>query len=217
MYAKSITGDCYGCTIEVEIDGVRHTLFGCKGTVSVIDGDPLKLSFDLSIHHWIRDTEAVPFSSAGACYATNAPVLGSERIAYLDATRANMSGVTAGSGTKTVAKTVQGSYGANGQMGFQVTGYDCNLTFRELLTVSGDLDQDLRFQVRTTKSIAVVWGSHENTAAVRVPVGRLRESPHPVSQDGLQAAPEVIECQDAGTALNNATITKMPDWALHIS
>lgn len=215
MYAKSTSGDCYGCVIECEIDGVRHTLTGCKGTFSGVDGDPLKINFELSVDHWIRDTEGRPYEAAP--YATNAPVLGTDRIAYLDTTAVNINGVTFGIGAKVTAKNVQGSAGINGRVGFQVTGYDCNMTFRELLAVSGDLDQDLRFQARTTKAVAVVWGSHENTVAVRVPVGRLRESPHPTNQDGLQAVPNVLECQDAGTALNSTTITKVPDWALHIS
>jgi hypothetical protein len=217
MYAKSTDGDTLSCGIEVEIDGVRHTMTGCKGSVTVQGEAVLDLAFAFNVDHWIREIEAAPYGAASA-YASAAAILATDRVVYLDSTRTDIAGFTATPGTATTGKMVQGAKGINGRAGYHVTNYAAGATFRELLSSSGDLDQDIRFQARTAKAVLVVFGGHGNCCCITIPVARIIESPMVADASGMVDVPNVIQAQDAGTATDGASVLqKMPDFAIHLS
>ncbi len=217
MYAKSTDGDTDSVLIEWEVDGVRHTYTGCMGNVTLNDGAVLDLAFQFNVDHYVREVKAAPYI-AGAVYTTAAAIKSSDRIAYLDTTATDIGGFTCSPNSVTAPKMVQGSSGINGRAGYHLTDYNCGGTFREILSSSGDLDQELRWTARTTKSVAVIYGSHGNTLGVRMPVAKLVQSPKPADEGGLMTVPNVLEAQDAGTAADGGgTLRKVPDFAIHLS
>jgi hypothetical protein len=217
MYAKSTDGDTDSVLVEWEVDGVRHTFTGCMGSVTLNDGPVLEFAFSLNVDHYIREVKAAPYI-AGAVYTTAAAIKSSDRIAYLDTTATDIGGFTCSPNTTASPKAVQGSSGINGRAGYHVTDYNCGGTFRELVSSSGELTQELRWTARTAKAVAVIYGSHGNTMAVRMPVARLVQSPKPTNDNGMVAAPNVLEAQDAGTATDGgSTIRKVPDFAIHLA
>jgi hypothetical protein len=218
-FAKTVTGDVYGCVLDVEIDGLRYTMTGCKGNVSLADVAPLELNWQFSCDHWVCELESHPAANLlGSAYTSAPPILPSDRMCWLSATRTDLGGITASPGSVVAARSVQGNYGINGRAGFQLTDASAaGMSFRELVGSSDDLTQQLRWTVRTSKDVIVVWGAHGNTFAVRIPVGSLKQYPGIEDSDGMIAAPSVIEAQDAGTALNNTTVTKVPDFAFFLS
>lgn len=216
QYRKSTDLDLYGCWIEVEVDGVRKLMTGCMGSVSVPDSNPLMLQFEMQIDEWVKVIEAAPYN-AGSSYATTAAPLMTDRLAYLDSTGVDIGGFTAFTGTVASPKDVSGVNGTNGRAGFQLTDYAMGATFREILDSSGNLDQLLRWTARTSKKVSVVWGHHGNSFAVRIPAGMPIEMPEEVDSNGMQAAPNVLEAQDAGTASDGGSTVKNPDFALHFA
>jgi hypothetical protein len=221
MYRKSTDSDVLGCTIEVEIDGVRWTMTGCKGNLTLVDGPVMTLSFDMQVDHWICEYEAAPYlvSETPDGYTTAPAILNSDRLAWLDTTASDIKGFTATPGAVMSPKSVQGTAnGINGRSGFHLTDYACSATFREIRGPTDDLDQQLRWNVRTARDVMVAYGSHANTAGIRLPVGRLIQYPMLEEGDGMQDAPNVIEAQDAGTQEDgDSTVIKVPDWSLHLS
>jgi len=217
-YQKSTDGDgMYGVTLEYEVDGVRYTITGCKGNVQLVDGPVLEFSFSFTCNHWIREIEAAPYN-AGTAYTSQPSILNSDRKAWLDTTGTDIKGFTAQPGSTFAMKQVQGSTGINGGSELQHTGYACGCTFREILSSSGDLDQDLRWTARTSRAILVVYGGHGNAMAVSIPAGRLIESPNPEDGDGMVEVPNVVEAQDAGNTTDpDATIVKIPDFSICLS
>ena len=196
---------------------MRTTFTGCKGNVEITDAAVPEFAFSLQADHWVREVEAAPYNP-GTAYHTSAPVLQSDRIAYLDTTKIDVKGFTATPGTQVTAKNVQGSSGINGRAGYHITGYAPGGTWREIL-LSGveTVGRDLPFTARTAYAMAVVYGSHGKCIAVRAPVARLIQSPHHEDADGIAEHPAVFEAQDAGTAADGGgTVNKVPDWALHI-
>lgn len=217
MYAKSADGDVDSCLIEWELDGIRHTYTGCMGNVTLNDGAVLEFAFQMNVDHYIREFKAAPYI-AGAVYTASAAIKSSDRIAYLDTTATDIGGFTCSPNSVASPKMVQGSSGINGRAGFHLTNYNCGGTFREILSSSGDLDQELRWTARTAKSVAVIYGSHGNTLGVRMPVARLIQGPKPADEGGLVTVPNVLEAQDAGTAADGGgTLRKVPDFAIHLS
>jgi len=217
MYRKSTDGDVLGCLIEVEQDGVRYTMIGCKGNVALADAAPLSLNWTFSVDDSWEETESAPWV-AGSAYTAAYAILPTDRKAYLSAAATDIGGFTASPNTKTAPKSVSGAYGINGRCGFQVVDTSAaGATFRELLAVGGDLDAINRFFTGTQKDLIVVYGSHGNMFAVRVPAAGVDKWPKTTNQDGLQSQPEVVAAQDAGTALNNTTVTKIPDFAFFLS
>lgn len=219
MYSKTTDGDQYGCVLEYEIDGVRTTMTGCKGNVTLRDGATPEFAFEFNIDHWTREIEAAPYNAVSA-YSTAPPVLSQERIAYLGTTKTDISGFTATPGTKTSARTVQGAVGANGRSSYQITGYEAGGTWQELLDNTVELSQEVRWLTRASNALAVIYGSHAQTFACRIPAARHRESPHPSDADGLASVPNVFDAQDAGVqtyGVSNGTTAKVPDFAFHIS
>ncbi len=216
MYRKTTDGDLLGIWLLVEVDGIRTLLTGCKGNVQLTSAGKPQFAWQFSVDHWIRQAEAVP-ANLGSAYSTALPVLERDRIAYLDTTKIDIAGFTCSPNVATAPKNVSGRYGINGRAGHHITGIGPTATFRELLEADGGLTQDELWQARTAKDMKVIMGSHGDCAAVRIPVGRLVQNPNPEDMEGMQAAPSVIEAQDADTADNgNGTLVKVPDFAIHL-
>jgi hypothetical protein len=217
MYGQTDDGDCYGVGLEFEIDGIRHTMTGCKGTVTLADGDPATLQWNFQCDDWVEEIEDCPVSAATA-YTTAAPALMTDRIVLIDAARASIGGFTASTNTEVAPRNVQGAYGINGRSGFQVVDAGkAGGSFRELIGSSSEITAAWRYLARSSFSIAVIMGSHGNAVAVRAPVARLIEHPKATDDGGLVAYPEVFAAQDAGTALSHTTVYKVPDFAIHIA
>lgn len=218
MYKKSTDGDTYGAVLEWEIDGVRYTMTGCKGSVSLVDGEVPEFSWSFSVDHWIKQIEAAPYNAVDA-YPTAAPVLSSERLAYLSDTQVNISVFTVNPAPTNSPKNISGAFGVNGRSGFQLTNYNVTATYRSLLDSSGeDLPEHERFTARTSKELEIIYGSHSGTFAVRLPTARLIENPNEEDQDGLVGVPNMLEAQDAGTSTDgDSSIQKIPDVAFHLS
>jgi hypothetical protein len=218
LYRKSTDGDMRAIGLEWEVDGVRTTITGCRGNVTLQDGPVLTLAFNFNIDHYVRQVEAAPYNAATA-YTTSAAVKSFDRIAYLDSTQVDIGGFTCSANTVTTPKNVQGAYGLNGRSGYHVTGYKCGGTFRKLLSNASEaMDEELRWTVRTAKKLLVIYGSHGNSFAVSAPVTRLVGAPHPANEGGVAAIPNVWRAQDAGTATDGASaLQKVPDFAFFIS
>jgi hypothetical protein len=217
MYAKTTDSDVRAVGFEWEVDGIRTTVTGCLGNVTLNDGAVPEFAFQFSADHYIKEIKRAPYNP-GTAYATAAPVKAHDRIAYLDTTATDIGGFTASPNTKASPKNVRGSLGLNGRAGYHVTDIAPTLTFRELISSSAELVQQLRWTARTAKKVAVIMGSHGSTFAVRAPVARLMEDPKAADQDGLATAPNVLKCDDAGTSTDGASaIQKVPDFAFHLS
>lgn len=216
MYAKTTDGDVMGVLLELEIDGVRQTMFGCKGNVTLQSGDAPELAWSFMVAHWIRERESAPYNPAPA-YSTANAVIDADRIVYLDNTKYNVSGFTADPGAVTVPKGVSGRDGVNGIAGFQLTDIKGGGTWRELLDSTGELDQDERFYEGTEFKLAVIYGSHGTCFAARMPKVCQITAANPENADGLAAVPAVFEAYDAGVASDGASaLQKNPDFAFHI-
>jgi hypothetical protein len=218
MYRKTTDGDVLGVTLEAEIDGVRFTMTGCKGNVTLTSDPTPKLAFEYQVDHWVKQKESSPYI-ATAAYTTSQPVLEHERLAYLDNTATNIGGFTATVGAAVAPKTVQGAFGINGRAGFQVVNYAAVGTFKTLMSSTGTLDELLRWTARTSKDLKVVYGTHGETFAVRIPVARHIAPPKESDDNGMVAVSNEWGAHDAGTTSTtiDSSVTKIPDWALHIS
>lgn len=218
MYKKSRDAEIRAVGFDIEMDGVRTRVTGCKGSVSLQDGGVSLAAFSFNVDHWIRQALISPFiDRAGAAYTTVAPVKPMDRIAWLDSTKVDIAGLTTSPNSAVTPKTVQGSSGINGQSGFQLTGYNCGATFRQIMETANGLTQDARWRLRTAAKFRVVEGSHGNCFGVNIPVSRLVAVPNPQNGAGIMEAPNVLEAQDAGTATSNLTTSKVPDYAWHLS
>jgi hypothetical protein len=214
MYSKTTSGDVYGVTLEWEVDGVRNTMTGCKGNVTMNSGVAPTLSFSFNVDDWVREIEAAPYNATTA-YTSAVPVLEMDRIAYLSTTKTNIAGFTATPGTAVAPRSVQGSSGINGRCGFQVTNYAAGGTWQELLDNTGDIDQEIRWLARTEKDLIVVMGNNNDYAGVRIPKAKHIELPTPGNADGLVQVPCVYQAQDAGSTTDGASaIVKVPDWCI---
>jgi hypothetical protein len=217
MYQKSIDGDTNACGFDIEIDGIRYTATGCKGSVTLGSEPVPTLSFSFSVDHWIREYEPAPYSPATA-YVTAKPILSSGMVAYIDAVAADIGGLTATPGSTMVAKGVQGAKGVNGRVGYHLSGYNCGATFREILLSGGELLRDATWLARTARSLIVFWGSHGSTFGLRIPVARLISDPTPSNANGLIDAPNVLEAQDAGSTTDGGgAYAKVPDFAFFLT
>ena len=216
QYRKSLDMDLYGCWIEVETDGVRYTLTGCKGTVDIPDANPCALQFNFQVDDWAKEIEAAPYN-AGTAYRSTPPPLSTDRKVYLDTTGTDIGGFTFSTGTVNGSKDVSGANGTNGRAGFQGTDFDARATFREVLDSSGDLDQYLRWTARTSKALSVIWGHAGQAFAVRIPAAMPVQLAGEEDSNGMIATTNVLEAQDAGTASDGDSAEKIPDFALHFA
>jgi hypothetical protein len=215
-YALDTSGDALGVFLEFEIDGYRVQCSGCKGNVALQAGEPLQLAWAFQVDHYVESLEAAPYNAAAA-YTAQQAVLEHERIAWLDTTKTSIEGFTCSLNTTVAPKPIQGAAGVNGRSGYQVTDYAPGGTFRELLdSSSATLPQLGRWNQRTSKDLKISYGEHERTFAVRIPVAMLTERPAVTDIGGLAGVPNVFQAQDAGTALDATTVTKVPDLAFFI-
>lgn len=216
MYKKDIDADQNAVTIYWEIDGIRHTFFGCRGNVEFIDGPLLMARFTMNFIHYVREHEPAQFNP-GAVYTTSKELRGMDRVVYVDTTATDIGGFTATPGTEVAMVNTSGRYGVNGVSASQMINIVGGATFNEMIETTDILDAESLWQARTSFDLSVVYGSHGDCVAIRIPTARLVEAPHPTDQDGMQAAPYVVEAQDAGVFTDpDDGITKVPDWAVHI-
>lgn len=223
-YKKSTTGDELGCVLEWEADGVRHTMTGCKGNVSFSESNPITASWTFDVDHYIEQYAPAPYNAADA-YTALEPVLDQDRLAWIDATRTSIAGLTFGLNATTAARNVQGAKGINGRTSYQFIDFAPGGTFRELLaSADTDLPQIQRWYQRTAMDFIVQLGYHSNMFALRVPKARLIERPGIQDDGGHIAAPEVFEAQDAGSQSYDSdndsvddTIETIPSMAVALS
>lgn len=208
-------GDYCGITLEYEMDGVRVTMTGCRGTVGTVDGERVMLQWELQVDDWVREIERAPYYAGGA-YVTDKLVLATERLCYIDTSKANMGGITFGCNNEVAAKNVQGSSGINGRNGFGHVVATPGGTFRQLLLTDGVIDADTRYNVRTAFAWSVIYGAgYREAFGMRMPQARVIENPAVEDADGMIDTPNVVEAQDPGTTtLGDDTIERIAEFML---
>lgn len=214
-FKRSEDGDVMPVVIEVEMDGVRTTMTGCKGNFTMQEGVVNTFQFQMSIDHWIRQLVTAPYSP-NAAYVSTRPIQGTDKQCWLGTTNTatDMGAITTSPNTNVQPRNVQGSKGINGRSGFQVVDTQPTLTFRQLLDINAELLAEQRWLGREEKRVFVVYGSGPYSMAILIPAGRLIEAPHPSDENGMISVPNVIEAQDAGTAQGYSDTVKYPDYII---
>jgi hypothetical protein len=217
-YEKSLDATTlYGCGIEIEIDGVRTIMTGCKGNMEIVPGPVIEMSFTLSIDHWTIEYEDAPYNP-GVAYTTEGQIQGKDMWAWLDTTAVDIKGFTAQAGREVSPRNVTGNYGINGRAGFHHTNYACGAALTEIMADGAELEAVNRFLARTAKAVLVTYGGHGNAIGIAIPVGRINVYPAPRDGEGLMDALNTIEAQDAGVTTNpDGTIVKIPDWSFGLT
>jgi len=211
----------YGCvTIVHEVDGIRTTMTGCKGNLTISGDADLTFSFEFQVDHFIREYAPAAHYS-GDAYDSYTPIQATERRCYFGATAVELGGISASLGNTVVPRKVQGGYGINGRAGFGHSAVNPGLTARKLMsTASGEeLDHDERWFSRTSQDLMIFWGTKVlGGCALRIPVARLVAEPKPEDDEGLQVTPFVFEAMDAGTTTDpDGTVVKIPDFIISFS
>jgi hypothetical protein len=226
VYTPTTDAVTLGVVLDYDVDGVRTIMTGCKGNVTLnMSENKVAMEWSFNVDHWVRYNSSTtePYASASGYYPSQVPVLSSDRVFYVDAgseTKLDVSGLTASLNVETSARSVQGSSGINGRSGHNVVNLDPTLTFRELMGATDELLADNRFLQRDSLEVVLVLGGHENSAGIRIPVGRIIADPRPEDENGLVSTPSVVQAQDAGTATRTgatAAIVRVPNFALALS
>lgn len=209
----SSDGDYLGCVLEYEIDGIRYTMTGCRGNMTVQGDGRLMFAWEFQVDHWIRELERAPYY-AGAAYTTQRPILANARLCYIDSTKKDLGGITASLNNEVAPKMVQGASGMNGRNGFAHVRANAGATFRQLMDTSIELPADERFGARTSFAWTVIFGGAYRAAfGVRIPAARLVQDPKPEDSSGMVDAPQVISAHDPGTATDgDSTATRLADF-----
>ncbi len=216
-YKDTDASTLYACGVEVELDGVRTIMTGCRGTLEIAFGTPVEMSWSFSVDHWTEEYEDAPYNP-GTAYTTQADILGKDMVAYADTTQIDIKGLTAQVGREVAARAVSGKYGVNGRAGFHHMGYGCGATYREIMADGAELEAQNRFLAGTQRAILVQCGANDNCLAFYMPVAGQIEAATHENGDGLLDAPNVLQAQDAGTGTDpDDTITKVPDWVIAIA
>ena len=217
-YKKSVDAVAlYGCGIEIEIDGVRTIMTGCKGNLELIHGPAIEFSWSFSVDHWTIEYEDAPYNPWSA-YSGVEQIQGRDMWAWIDTTQVDIKGFSAYVGREIAARSVGGRYGANSRAGFHHTGYMCGATFTEIMADGAELEAINDFTSRQYYALMVVYGAHADAVAVTIPVGRYTQYPVPKNGDGLVEATRVLQAQDANTSTNpDGTIIKIPDFAISLT
>lgn len=216
LYELDTSAEALGVTLEWEVDGERLTMTGCKGNVSLNDGAKMVWAFEFNVDHWVREIEAAPYSASTA-YTTAKSILNSERLFWVDATKAEVAGFTASLNTEVSPRNVQGDKGINGRCGYQINNYAAGATWRELLDTSDELTAHQRHGARGTHEVIAVFGTHGDAIGVRMPKARYVEDALTEDQDGQRAAPNVVRAHDAGSKTHTTgTTRKDPDFSISI-
>lgn len=222
MYKPDTDATQKGVTIYYERDGVRYTLFGCKGNVEFVPGGNTEIlaKFSLTAVHFVKEEKDTTAADAlHGMYSTSQPILGSELTCHLDTARNDISDVSVTAGVTASMKNVAGKYGINGVSELQVTNIVPMIRFSQLMDDSDTpaMTAESLFQTQTAKAVSLVYGSHGNCVAFRAPTARVVELPTEQDQDGLLSVPYAFDPQDAGTADDPTDGTvKVPDISVHI-
>ena len=214
---RNSDGDYGAVTLVLEVDGVRTTMTGCKGNVTVSGESELMFSYEFSVDHWIR--EWCPSEEyQGDAYPTYAPIQATQRRCYFGSTAVELGGISASLNNTVAAKKVQGSTGINGRAGFAHSAVNPGLTCRKIQpVVAGSYnDADDRWYARTSHDLMVFWGTTVyGGCAIRMPVSRLVAEPKPEDDEGMQVTPFVFESMDAGTQSDpDSVVQKIPDFTI---
>ena len=218
QYRKSVDATTlYPCGIEVEVDGVRTIMTGCKGSLEITFGTPIEMAWSFSVDHWTTEYEDAPYNP-GTAYTTQPDIMGKDMMAWADTTQIDIKGLTATVGREVTARMVTGAYGVNGRAGFHHMNYGCGATYREIMADSAELEAQNRFLARTQRAILVQCGAADNCLAFCMPAaGQIEDATHE-NGDGLLDAPNVLQAQDAGVGVDpDSTIVKVPDWVIAIA
>lgn len=220
MFRQSTSGDLRAVTCEWESDGLRYTMTGCKGNVTLEDGVAPMFAFDLQVDQWIDEVAAAPYDAASA-YPSGSPALSQDREFYINGTEVNCGGFTATPGTKATPRTVQGATGRNGRNSFQIVGYEAGATWQELADTTEEQPTQVdRWRARTSLAVCMVYNGGAMAAfGVSLPAARIVQMPFPSNADGLTNLPQVVRAHDAGSGIvtGTSTVYKIPDFAFHIA
>lgn len=219
MYRIDTDAQRKGVTIYYERDGIRFTLFDCMGNLEIVPGDSSEVifRFNLNAAHYIEENED---DAAGDClsaaYSSAQVIMGSDRLFYLDSTQYDVSGVSVNVNHTAAAKNVSGKYGLNGMSGYQTVDIAPSVSFTQLWDDDDDgLDGIELFNTQTQKAVAMVYGSHGNCFAIRMPAAEVTSYPAPGDQEGLMTEPYTMEARDAG-CIDAPSSTKDPDFVICI-
>jgi len=216
-YKSADATTLYGCVIEVEIDGVRTTMTGCKGTLEPQATTPAEFAFSFKCDHWIREYEDAPYNP-GTAYSSQGDILGKDMMAWADSTQIDIKGFAAQIGRETIAREVTGAYGINGRAGFHHINYACGASYREIMADGAELEAENRYLAGTDRALFVQCGASSDAFCIAIPVAHHVGAATPDPSSGLLEAPNVLAALDAGTYTDpDGTITKVPDWILGIS
>lgn len=216
-YKSTDAASLYAVVVEVEIDGVRTIMTGCKGNLEITFGTPVEMAFSFSVDHFTREYEDAPYNP-GAAYTTQAEIQGKDMMAYADTTQIDVKGLTAQVGREVTGRMVSGAYGVNGRAGFHHMNYGCGATYREISADGADLEAENRYLSGTQRAILVQCGAADNCLAFCMPAAGQIEAVTPENGDGLVDMPNVLQAQDAGVSSDpDNTIVKVPDWVIAIA
>lgn len=216
-YVKTTDGTVNGVTVITEHDGIRHIMFGCKGTIEDVNQDSFRaFNITLTPVHWIRAQETFAADLNGT-YSTAQMIRDADRVCHFDTTKTDIGGWTATPETTVGPKTVSGRNGVNGVQSIQLTNIQGGATLNEIMESTADVVRHQAFGAETEYAVSVVHGSHGNCYAVRLPRAVIIDDPTVTDQESLVGHPTVLAALDAGTAEDPASGTvKVPDWSIHI-
>lgn len=216
-YKSTDAASLYGCGIEVEIDGIRTIMTGCKGNLELAFTTPVEFAWSFSVDHWTREYEDAPYDP-GVAYTTQGDILGKDMMAYADSSQIDVKGLTATVGREVTARNISGQYGVNGRAGFHHTGYACGATYREIMADGAELEAENRYLAETDRALLVQCGTGANCLALSIPVAHHIAAATAENGDGLAEAPNVLGALDAGSSVDeDDVIVKIPDWAIALS
>jgi len=213
-------GDYSAVTLVREVDGIRTTMTGCKGNVTIQGDAELVFAYEFQVDHYVRDYAPNP-CYIGDAYDSYPPILSHDRRCYFGSTAVELGAITASLNNEVAPRMVQGSTGINGRAGFGHVGVNPGLTCRKLMetTANEELDADQRFLGRTSHDLMVFWGNElYGNCALRIPVAKLVQEPKPEDDSGIQMTPFVFEATEAGTTTDpDDDVQRIPDFTISFS
>lgn len=210
-------GEYGAVTIVKEVDGIRTTMTGCRGNLTISGENELMFGFEFQVDHYVRE-HAPCQVYIGDAYPTYEPIMASERRCYFGSTAVELGAISVTLNNEVSPKTVQGASGINGRAGFGHSSVNPGVTCRKLMstTAGEEVDADERWFARTSHDVMLFWGNTMyGGCAVRMPVARLVAEPKPEDDNGAQVTPFVFEAMTAGTATDpDSAVTKLPDFSI---
>jgi hypothetical protein len=219
MYYKDTDATQKSVTLYYERDGIRETYFDCNGNLEIVPSDTgdIIFRFTLRFSHYVREIADIQCNPSAA-YTTAKILAAKDRFVYLDEVGIDVKGLSTTPGTTVAVIGTSGRYGVNGAQGFQTTDFAPGAVFTEMIDDSGDaLSAEEAWGNRGAKDVAIIYGSHGNCIAIRMPSARLTAVPTPGEDENLMQAPYTLSAHDAGTFADPTSGTiKVPDWCLCI-